>query len=234
MTVYIALDDTDSSESRGTGKLAREIARVLSEKWSVFGITRHQLYVHPDILYTSHNSCAVIHVNKCGKEAVNALFSIAEEIMLLDFIDGSDPGLCVAEASQVTPALIAYGRDAQTQVLHQERARTLAKNGDIRLKGLGGSEDGVIGALAGIGLATMGNEGRFLSVGRIRSLTGPVAVEDILRAGVDCVQTLDGMILQEGIIMEAEGKSVKPCPLNGKIVLLVEVENGVIIPVKRG
>ena len=92
MTVYIAIDDTDSLESRGTGRLAREIARVLSEKWSVFGITRHQLYVHPDILYTSHNSCAVIHVNGCGMEAVNTLFSIAEEIMLSDFIDGSDPG----------------------------------------------------------------------------------------------------------------------------------------------
>ncbi|MDR2855859.1 MAG: ABC transporter substrate-binding protein [Methanomicrobiales archaeon] len=234
MTVYIAIDDTDSPESRGTGRVAREIARVLSEKWSVFGITRHQLYVHPDILYTSHNSCAVIHVNGCGKEAENALFSIAEEIMLSDFIEGSDPGLCVAERSQVTPALIAYGRDAQTQVLDQERARTLAKNGKIRLKGLGGTEDGVIGALAGIALAARGDDGRYISVGRIRSLTGPVTVEEVLRAGVDCVQTVDGVILREGTIMEAEGKSVKPCPLDRKVVLFVKVENGVIIPVKRG
>jgi len=234
MTIYIAMDDTDSLESRGTGRLAREVARVISAHWHVFGITRHQLYVHPDILYTSHNSCAVIHVDGSGKEAVDELFAIAEEVMRSDFIAGSDPGLCVTEASAVTPALIAYGRDAQVTVLDQSAARSLAKNLNIHLMGLGGSEDGVIGALAGIGLAAMGNDGRYLSVGNVRNLTGPVAVADLLRAGVDCVQTLDGVVLKDGIVMEVESKSVKPCPLNGKVVLLVKIENGVIIPVKRG
>jgi tRNA(Ile2) C34 agmatinyltransferase TiaS len=234
MTIYIAMDDTDSLESRGTGRLAREVARVISAHWHIFGITRHQLYVHPDILYTSHNSCAVIHVNASGKEAVGELFSIAEKVMRSDLIAGSDPGLCAGEASAVTPALIAYGRDAQVMVLNQSTARTLAKNSNIHLIGLGGSEDGVIGALAGIGLAAMGNDGRYISVGSVRNLTGPVAVEDLLHAGVDCVQTLDGVILREGMIMEAEGKSVKPCLLNGKTVLLVKIEGGIIIPVKRG
>ena len=115
-----------------------------------------------------------------------------------------------------------------------ERTRTLAKNGNIRLKGLGGNEEGVIGDLASIALAAMGNDGRYLSIGHIRSLTGPITVEDALRAGVDYVQTLDGVILRDGTIMEVEGKSVKPCPLDGKVVLLVKIENGVIIPVKRG
>jgi len=233
MTIYIAIDDTDSLESRGTGRLARELGRVVSAHWPVFGITRHQLYVHPDIPYTSHNSCAVIHVDASGKEAVDMLFSLADGVMRSDFIAGSDPGLCVAEASAVTPALIAYGRDAQTTVLNQSAARSLAKNLNILLQGVGGSEDGVIGALAGIGLAAMGNDGRYISVGTVRSLTGPVSVEDLLHAGIDCVQTLDGIILREGIVMEIEGKSVKPCPLDGKVVLLVKSEDGVFIPVKR-
>lgn len=61
MTLYLGIDDTDTRESRGTGRLARMIARELSRSYPVMGVTRHQLFVHPSIPYTSHNSCAVIH-----------------------------------------------------------------------------------------------------------------------------------------------------------------------------
>lgn len=234
MTIYIGMDDTDTLDSRGTGKLARAVASVIAEKWSVKGVTRHQLYVHESIPFTSHNSCAVIHVDAEGQEAADELFFLTEEMMLSDFIQGSDPGLAVAEDVQITPALIAYGRDAQTTVLNQNIARTLANNLGIRLKGLGGTEDGVIGSLAGLGLAAMNSDGRYLLIGNIRNLTGPVSVEEVLAAGVDCVQMIDGEMLTTGLIMEQEGKSVKPCPIGGKITLLVRKENDKILPVKRG
>jgi len=228
------MDDTDTLESRGTGRLARAAAAVISKKWPVKGVTRHQLYVHESIPFTSHNSCAVIHVDAEGRDVADELFALAEEIMLSDFIQGSDPGLAVAEDVQITPALIAYGRDAQTTVLNQNIARTIAHNLGIRLKGLGGTEDGVIGSLAGLGLAAMNSDGRYLLIGNIRNLTGPVTVEQVLAAGVDCVQTTDGEILTTGLIMEQEGKSVKPCPIGGKITLFVRKENEMIMPVKRG
>lgn len=60
--IYVGLDDTDTKDSRGTGRLARSIALALSTKYHIFGVTRHQLFVHPDIPFTSHNSSAVIHV----------------------------------------------------------------------------------------------------------------------------------------------------------------------------
>lgn len=234
MTIYVGMDDTDSLESRGTGRLARAAAAVISKKWPVKGVTRHQLYVHESIPFTSHNSCAVLHVDADGPEIADELFALTEEIMLSDFIPGSDPGLAVAEERQIHPALIAYGRDAQTTVLNQNIARTLAHNLGIRLKGLGGTEDGVIGSLAGLGLAAMNSDGRYLLIGNIRDLTGPVTVEQVLAAGVDCVQTTDGEILTTGLIMEQEGKSVKPCPIGGKVTLLVRREAGKILPIKRG
>jgi hypothetical protein len=40
--LYIGLDDTDILDSPGTGRLARDIAAGLAERWPVMGITRHQ------------------------------------------------------------------------------------------------------------------------------------------------------------------------------------------------
>jgi len=49
--------------------------------------------------------------------------------------------------------------------------------------------------LLALDLAVMDNDGRYLFIGSVRNLTGPVKVEDLLRAGADCVQMLDGVIL---------------------------------------
>ncbi len=233
MTIYLAIDDTDVIGSRGTGRLARDIANSLSEEWNIFGVTRHQLFVHDAIPFTSHNSCAVVHVNTDDRTAVDAIFEEARDVMLDDFIEGSDPGIAVATSSQMVSALIAYGKDAKTMVLTQEKARTLAKNLEIRLEGLGGSQDGVIGAMAGLGLAATGNDGRFLQKGRIREILGPCRAQDLLMAGIDSITTLDGRIITEGMIVEKAHKSVKPCPVNSRSVLFVEERDGSYHAVKR-
>jgi len=91
MTIYLGIDDTDTRESRGTGRLARSLAAELAKNYPIAGVTRHQLFVHDAIPYTSHNSAAVIHVgtsaNGCGED----LFATCREMMISDFIKGSDP-----------------------------------------------------------------------------------------------------------------------------------------------
>lgn len=231
--IYACVDDTDNLKSRGTGRLARAIAAELSKKYLVLGVTRHQLYVHPDIPFTSHNSCGVIHVESDDKESLDDMFEIAKKEIYDDFIEGSDPGLSVAHESQILPSLIAYAKDAKDTVLTQEKARTLAKNLNIRLEGLGGTEDGVIGSMAGLGLAHAGNDGRFLQIGHIRDLLGPQPVEKLIEAGIDAVYTLDGRIMHEGVVINAENKSVKPCPVNGKCVLFVDEIDGKLHAIKR-
>ncbi|MBI5680386.1 MAG: ABC transporter substrate-binding protein [Methanobacterium sp.] len=231
--IYLCVDDTDNLKSRGTGRLARAIAAKLSKKYSVFGVTRHQLYVHLDIPFTSHNSCAVIHIDTDIKECTDEIFEIAKKEIYDDFIEGSDPGLSVAHESQILPSLVAYGKDAKDTVLTQENARTLAKNLNIRLEGLGGTEDGVIGSMAGLGLAFTGNDGRYLQIGHIRELLGPQPVEKLMAAGIDAIFTLDGQLVTAGMIFNDANKSVKPCPLNGKSILFVDNNDGIISAVKR-
>ncbi|MGZ7116135.1 MAG: ABC transporter substrate-binding protein [Methanobacterium sp.] len=231
--IYICVDDTDNLNSRGTGRLARAIAAKLSKRYSVFGVTRHQLYVHPEIPFTSHNSCAVIHLDTDDKESIDNIFEVAKKEIYEDFIEGSDPGLSVAHESQILPSLIAYAKDAKDTVLTQEKARTLAKNLSICLEGLGGTEDGVIGSMAGLGLAFAGNDGRFLLKGSIRDLLGPQPVEKLINAGIDAVYTLDGKLVTEGMVLNDENKSVKPCPVNGNCILFVNDSEGVLQAVKR-
>lgn len=52
-------------------------------------------------------------------------------------------------------------------------------------------------------------------------------------AGIDAVYTLDGRLITEGIILNDENKSVKPCPVDGKCVLFVDEYEGVLKAVKR-
>jgi len=233
MTILVSLDDTDTLNSRGTGRLARSIADTLAADYPIYGVTRHQLYVHPDIPYTSHNSCAVIHVETNWTAAVDTIYATVQHVMLDDFIEGSDPGMAVASTDQVAPSLIAFGKDAKCTILTQEKARELAKNLNIRLKGLGGTEDGVIGAMAGLGLAVELNDGRFIQRGKIRNVLGPCSVQQLRAAGIDEVCTLDGRTITSGIVMNEENKSPKPCPVNGRVILFVEDRESVLTAVKR-
>jgi hypothetical protein len=232
--IYISIDDTDTlTGPRGTGKLARNIADTVVRDYPVFGVTRHQLYVHPDIPYTSHNSNAVIHVETDGDEAMDHLFEIAEEVMLGDFLEGSDPGLAVASDHQIVPSLIVYAQDAKCTVLNQERARTLAKNLHIRLKGLGGTEDGVIGSMAGLGLAFTKNDGRFLQKGEIRQILSSCTVENLFQHGIDEVCTFDGRQFLTGTVYFRPDKPPRPCPVIGKSVIFVKEEAGKLMEDKR-
>ena len=220
MTLYLGIDDTDTHESRGTGRLARMIAAELARTYTVSGVTRHQLFVHPSIPYTSHNSSAVIHIQGAENGAVADVFATAKELMLADFIEGSDPGICVAADPAIGSDLCLFGFSAKKSVVTQDQARALAREAGILLEGLGGTEDGVIGALAGIGLAASGNDGRFVQKGTTRDLHGSQTIAAILASGVDRVETRDGAAIGEGTV--ALRKFPKPACVGGKAVLFVE------------
>lgn len=230
MTIYLAMDDTDNLESRGTGRLAREIAAEFSKSYGITGVTRHQLYVHESIPYTSHNSCAVIHIDGKADDAAD-IFEQAKKLMLADFVQGSDPGVAVATGEQINCCVVAFGLDAKRSVVNQKRARSIAKNADILLEGLGGTEDGVIGCVAGLGLASMESDGRFLLKGRNRELTGPQQVSTLLGTGIDQVMTLDGIVIADGRIELV--KSPTPSVVRGKAVLFVEDQDGKLVALKR-
>jgi tRNA(Ile2) C34 agmatinyltransferase TiaS len=229
--IYVGIDDTDTLESRGTGRLARDIATALSNNYEIFGVTRHQLFVHPDIPFTSHNSCAVIHV-EAPVSAIDNIFLISKKMMLEDFIEGSDPGLAIACDSQIEPATVAFSQDAKTIVVTQERARDVAKNSGIRFEGLGGTQGGIIGAIAGVVLASLKNDGRFLLKGKNRELSGVHSVQEIVNAGIDQVLTLHGKTVTNRKVKIP--KNATPSFIHGKAVLFVaESEDDCMVALKR-
>ena len=92
------------------------------------------------------------------------------------------------------------------------------------MEGLGGTEDGVIGALAAIGLMATQNDGRvihFESDGADwYDLTGCLDVDDILAHGVNEIRVLEtSKLLTKGTV--DIGKRLRPNYRGGKIVLYV-------------
>jgi tRNA(Ile2) C34 agmatinyltransferase TiaS len=196
--LFIGLDDTDNLESRGTGHLAREIAAAMAANYPLVGVTRHQLLVDPRVPCTKNNSCAAIVLDVDGDVNPVVLLERVRALILDDFQPGSDPGLCVAHA--VPAAVIEFGRRAQHKLVLQDDARVLAAKHSLLLQGLGGDEDGVIGALAAVGLAASGEDGRYVLVGRSRELIGLQPVSALLTAGIAEVQTAEGQLVTEGLV----------------------------------
>jgi len=215
--IYIGLDDTDNLESRGTGHLARQIAEMLSADYTVLGVTRHQLLVDPRVPYTKNNSASAILIEGDGMTDLDSLADRIREYMLSDFQEGSDPGLCVA----VDPpsSLSDFGQRVQREVVAQDQARTLASQSGTILVGLGGDEDGVIGALSAVGLAASGDDGRYVLVERSRELTGLQPVSAILEAGISAVRTQDGAPVTDGLV---QVDKMRPARRGGLPVLVVE------------
>lgn len=215
--IYIGIDDTDNLNSRGTGRLARNIAAALSSEFTVLGVVRHQLLQDPRVPFTSHNSSATILLEDEGRADAGKLFARVREMLLSDFQEGSDPGLCVTR--EVPPAVTGHGRRAQKTIVTQGEARALAREYGIPLEGLGGTEDGVIGALASVGLTACGEDGRYLLVGGVRDLSGIQPVSAVLAAGVREVRTMDGGIVMDGMIL---ADKIRPARRGGEPVAYVE------------
>ncbi len=223
MTVYIALDDTDMPDSPGTGRLARDLFSLLEHRYHLLGITRHQLYVHPDIPYTSHNSAAVIHVHAVPHEERDALFEEVAQFVQSRAAKGSDPGVCMADHESVTPALILFGKEAKSTVLTQDQAITMASHTGVRLIGLDGTKGGIIGSLAAVGLAAGGSDGRYIQVGKIRTLQGQAEISAIHDAGIPAVYSLDGRSIDSGEVRFR--KFPQPMRINHSPVLFVREDN---------
>jgi hypothetical protein len=147
--------------------------------------------------------------------------------MLGDFQPGSDPGLCVTRS--VPQAVADFGRRSQRELVTQREARALAAQYGIALRGLGGDEDGVIGALAAVGLAATGNDGRYVLVGHSRELTGLQPVAALLAAGIAAVQTGDGHPVTSGMILTDK---LRPARRGSRAVAVVEWAGDHWLPLK--
>lgn len=202
----IAFDDTDNEQTLGTGHvLERFLDSCACERTF---ITRHQLFVDKRVPYTSHNSamCAEIHCDASLAE----LAALAGRFLERERAEGSDPGLCIADLQAVCDcdALVEWGLRAKAKVLSKQEAFDRARQCSVHLSEHGGDGQGVVGALAAVGLRLSGNDGRVR--GRVPIDPGRISVRDLVAAtGFDQVCDLDGSVLSADEIIEVAQRQAK-------------------------
>lgn len=225
MKYLIGIDDTDNLSSRGTGFVVRELGRLLALEGVAdpHCVSRHQLFFHPDIPYTSHNSSACLEVEVHRPEALK---DFCRNYLLRVAAEGSDAGLCMAPFAAFSDEHIHYGLRAKREILTQNEAIELARTSGIFLEGLTGTRDGIIGSLAACGLRTYGNDGRILMLAAdFRSFTGIISAEEICNKFhiSNIFDTFGDPIPADAIIRLEEGW--KPVLKNGLYSLMVEKDD---------
>lgn len=225
MIFLVGIDDTDTLETRGTGFHARMMGAGIETAGmgKVLGITRHQNYVHPEIPYTSHNSSACLKVQA---EDLEKLKEFCREFLLKIAPIGSDVGLCIAEENNISEKVVRWGLDAKQIILYQDDARYLAKSENIYLEGLTGTQGGIIGALAAVGLRKWGNDGRFLYLKgkkELREISALVYSQTALAEDFCIEQIIDKQGLPLGKDEPVQmNEWFRPVMKNNKVTLIVE------------
>jgi hypothetical protein len=227
MRLYVSIDDTDNKESFGTGRMARMLAENLEAEGFIGhgSITRHQFLIHPEIPYTSHNSCACIEAD--GDVADMAkIFEFSKDFLVSHFHAEANPGLCVHEETGVPEALVDFGRRAQKEVIRIDEARALADRLGLLAWWYGETGQGVIGAMGGVGLRSSGKDGRFIGLKGIRDIKGVVPVSEILaKTPITRVVTEKGDPLGDSEWINTMDW-IRPDLIDGAIVLTVLTEEG--------
>jgi hypothetical protein len=217
--IYVGIDDTDTEDTPGTNQLARALVDAVRDDYRPLLILRHQLFFDPRVPYTSKNGSASILLEARGAVSTGTLIDRLRERMLAWFKPGSDPGLCVT--AQVPAPVCAFGGRCQRELIRQQEARDLATRLGIHLEGLGGTQDGVIGALAAVGLAATQNDGRVVQLGEWPDdLSGPQELGTIRARGIDILPALGDREVQFGRI--DVGNHLRPNRRGGRVVLFVQ------------
>ncbi len=223
--LLISIDDTDNLESRGSGAVAEDLARQLRVKClaECGDITRHQLFVHQDIPYTSGNS-AMCFAASTKIDKKSEVIKFGQDFLQKNSAAGSDPGLCVAvlDSHLERQALITFGQCAKNTLIYQQAAWELAGAVDVHLSAHGGTGGGVIGALAAIGLRLGGSDGRFRGwhhLGKAGDIT--TAAQLCAHAFVDGVVTPAGDRLAGDIPIVFAEDRIKTVLFNGAQVIPV-------------
>ncbi len=162
MRLLVCIDDTDSKTSeKGTGAIADDIRRMIRNHFGVTPsfVSRHQLLIHPNVPYTSHNSSMCFGV-ELPEDRYEELVEQTREIVSTESDPESDPGLAIANIDTVdVKQIVDYGKECKRRLMTKADAYQVAKQAGFFLEELGGTGDGVIGAAAGIGLRLWGFDG---------------------------------------------------------------------------
>lgn len=220
---YLGFDDTDTKTSpKGTGRTIRDFCATLPETYRLRAVLRHQLPKRPEIPYTSNNSSACAVIETDDPALGRPLFEAAAEYLIQFAPEGSDPGVCLAERRGVADELVAFALACNGGKVRQDQAMAAASS--ILLAGVGGTNDGLIGAAAAVGLTRHGWCGRFIELGDMRSLPANVTVGDLLARGIQVASVDRDPLIPLPDDRIATGGWLRPSLLAGQAVLQVRAD----------
>jgi len=219
--IYVGIDDTDIVGSPGTNQLARAIVRRLGSIAEGSIVCRHQLFFDPRVPYTSGNGSASIQLPRGGEVPRDALLDTIRGVMREWFVEGSDPGLALA--TRTWAEMTAFAHRAKNEVVSQADARAVAARAECHLEGLGGTSQGIIGALSAVALIAGGDDGRVVHVDTWPwpdAFSGVQRVSGILERGIAEIRTESGPAFTGDVV--DVGKHLRPNWRGGRMVLFVE------------
>lgn len=221
MRVFLGFDDTDVvGADRGTGKFARWFEEKLPAGVRLHGVVRQQLPVLEGIPYTSQNSSACLILDNVEPLQVDELIDRGTNHIREHFIDGSDPGLCVVVENGVFPGeLINFARKASFSLVSQKEAMVATKK--FHLSGHGGTNDGIIGAAAGVGLTMTGWSGRYIEYNGLRDLGEFVRVDELEKRGIRVLSVDRNALFTAPDDIVDTRNWLRPRPWGGEAVLPV-------------
>lgn len=218
--IYVGIDDTDTLETRGTNQLAKALTCMFRPWLRPLSIVRHQLFFDPRVPYTSKNGSASLLFERESDMSLDELFERLSRAMLDDFIPGSDPGLCVTE--RVTERVVEFGRKCQRELVEQSEARAVAESEGLLLRGLGGTCQGIIGAVAAVGLIHTGQDGRLVQHAELPDdLSGPTSAAVLRTRGLKIVEESSGQEVTDAEALIDVGKHLRPNVRDGGYVVFV-------------
>ena len=191
-------------------------------------ISRHQLYFHSDVPYTSHNSAMCTEMD-VAREDLPAVIGLAAGHLADTRVEGADPGLCVACTEDIprAAALIAFGRRAKSELLTKEEACQLAAAQRIHLSEHGGTGDGVIGALAGLALRLYGFDGRIKGKVEAGADGERMTASELLeKTGYADIMAINGAVVHGADIITLTEGSVKAVRMHWRSTILVAPSGG--------
>ena len=148
------------------------------------------------------------------------LAGFCKEFLLIHFVEGSDPGLCLATEDQAK-SLISHGWRTTGEWVNPAEAIEKANVSGCLLWSIAGRDHGIVGALAAVGLAASGEQGRVVfhqsGYGEIRGL---ISAEKLKDFGILVIDVASQAIVNKGVVDLV--KKLRPNIRGNEVVLYVE------------
>lgn len=225
MKMYFALDDSRRVDGGGAGEtLALLTSAIENQGWGHCSLpSRHRLYPHPESGCKKHNTARSFSAD-IETQYLNPFIEYAGRLIQSHGSPDSNTGMAIAvpEQMQDLTELIDYAYRAKEGLVTREEVLMLADRPGLYIQALSGNGNGIIGALAAVGLRMTGNDGQFRGKLKLGSGEGYItSAADILQnTYVEQIKTMDMMNICEDESIRM-GEKVKIVLMDHKYTLMV-------------